>query len=183
MIKINKEQRFGLYAVMVLIIVGGYVYWIYFPKEKEFDRLVQDRNDKEVQLRKMPIQQRNQERLKKEIDEIENKLTGTKMQLSKEKEIPDLLKSIDLKGKESNIDFLYFKPQPIVTKEFYREVPIVLNIKGRFHNVALFLNKLAGLPRLVSVSNIKMYGVPEKDDNVAVNAEMVAKSYMCIERN
>lgn len=183
MVKIDKEQRFGLYAVMVLIIVGGYVYWIYFPKEKEFDRLVQDRDNKEVQLRKIPIQQRNHERLKREINEIENKLTSAKMQLSKEKEIPDLLKSIDSKGAESNIDFSYFKPQPIVPREFYREIPIVLNVKGGFHNVALFLNKLAGLPRLISVSNIKMYGVSEKGENVTINAEMVAKSYMCVERN
>lgn len=181
MVKIGKAQRFSLYAVVVLVIVGGYVYWIYLPKEKEFDKLAQDRNDKEVQLRRMPIQQRNYERLKREMGEIENKLTGAKVQLSKEKEIPDLIRDIDSKGKESNIDFLYFKPQAIVTREFYREVPIVLNVKGKFHDVALFLNKLAGLPRLISVSNIKMFEMPEKDGNVAVRAEMIAKSYVCVE--
>lgn len=183
MVKISKGQRFTLYALVVLILVGGYVYLMYLPKEREFDKLVQDRNDKEVRLRRMPIQERNQERLEREISEMENRLLNARMQLSKEKEIPDLLRDIDSKGKESNIDFLYFKPQPIVTREFYREIPIVLNVKGGFHNVALFLNKLAGLPRLISVSNIKMYGVSEKGENVTINAEMIAKSYMCVERN
>lgn len=182
MTKISKEQRFGLYALVILVLIGGYVYWSYLPKEREFDKLIQDRNDKEVQLRKTPIQKKNLERLEKEINDMEDKLTSVKMQLPKEKEIPDLLKNIDSKGRESNIDFLYFKPQPIVTKEFYGEVPIMLNVKGRFHDVAFFLNKLAGLPRLISVSNIKIFNASDNDENAAVKAEMVAKSYIHMER-
>ncbi|MFH1287549.1 MAG: type 4a pilus biogenesis protein PilO [bacterium] len=182
MTKISKEERFAVYALVVLVLIGGYVYWSYLPKEKEFDRLIQDRNNKEVQLRRMPIQEKNQEQLTKALDDMGNKLTSVKMQLPKEKEIPDLLKNIDSKGRESNIDFLYFKPQPIIAKEFYGEVPIILNVKGKFHNVVLFLNKLAGLSRLISVSNIRIFNVSENDENVTIKAEMVAKSYIYIER-
>ncbi|MEW6087491.1 MAG: type 4a pilus biogenesis protein PilO [bacterium] len=181
MAKIGKKQRYGLYTLAILILIGGYVYLLYLPKEKEFDKLIEDRSNKEIQLRKASIQAKNQERLKNEIKDLEEKLTSVKMQLPKEKEIPDLLKSIDAKGRESNIDFLFFKPQSIITKEFYGEVPITLNVKGGFHNVGLFLNKLAGLPRLINVSSIKISNINEKDEHITIKAEMIAKSYIYLE--
>lgn len=181
MAKINKKQRFGLYTLAILVLIGGCFYLLYLPKEKEFDDLVENRSNKEIQLRKSSIQAKNQERLKNEIKELEDKLTSVKMQLPKEKEIPDLLKSIDAKGRESNIDFLFFKPQPIIAKEFYGEVPITLTVKGGFHNVALFLNKVASLPRLINISNIKITNIFEKDEKVTIKTEMIAKSYIYME--
>lgn len=178
MAKINKNQRFGLYTLAILILVGGYVYLFFLPKEKEFDSLIENRSGKEVQLRKASIQAKNQERLKNEIKDLEDKLTSVKMQLPKEKEIPDLLKSIDAKGRESNIDFLFFKPQPIIAKEFYGEVPITLTVTGGFHDLGLFLNKIAGLPRLINISSIKISGISEKDEKVTIKTEMIAKSYI-----
>lgn len=181
MVKLGKKQRFGLYALMILLFLAVYIYFIYLPNEIEFDKLVQSRSDKEVQLRKASVQAKNQERLKNEIKELEDKLTNVRMQLPKEKEIYDLLQSIDAKGRESNIDFLYFKPQNIITKEFYGEVPITISVKGGFHNVGLFLNKLAGLPRLINVSNLKIFNISENNENITIKAEMIAKSYIYIE--
>jgi type IV pilus assembly protein PilO len=181
MAKINKGQRFSLYALTILVFIGGYVYLLYLPKEKEFDALIESRSSKEIQLRKVSIQVKNQERLLNEIKGLEDKLTSVKMQLPKEKEIPDLLKSIDSKGRESDIDFLYFKPQPIIAKEFYGEVPINLSVKGGFHNLALFLNKLAGLSRLINISSIKINNISELDEKVTTKTEMIAKSYIYME--
>ena len=179
--RINKRQRYGLYSLAIMVLITGYVYLIYLPKEKEFSALEITRGDKEIQLRKASIQARNQKRLKIEIKSLEDKLTNVRMQLPKEKEIPDLLKSIDAKGRQSNIDFLYFKPQPIITKEFYGEVPINLTVKGGFHNLGIFLNKIAGLSRLINMSGIKISSISGKDEKVTIQATMVAKSYVYME--
>lgn len=181
MAKINKKQRFSLYTLVILILIAGYFYLLYLPKEKEFDTLIDDRNNKEFQLRKVSVQVKNRERLKDEIKELEDKLISVKMQLPKEKEIPDLLKSIDSKGRESNIEFLYFKPKPIIAKEFYGEVPIALTVKGGFHNLGLFLNKVAGLSRLINISNIKISNISEKDEKITIQTDMLAKSYIYME--
>ncbi|MDD5773175.1 MAG: type 4a pilus biogenesis protein PilO [bacterium] len=181
MAKISKRQRFGLYMLAVLVLIGGYVYLLYLPKEKEYDTLIENRSNKEVQLRKASIQAKNQERLKKEIIDLEDKLTSVKMQLPKEKEIPDLLKSIDAKGREANVDFLFFKPQPIIAKEFYGEVPITITVESGFHNLGIFLNKIAGLSRLINVSNIKISNISGKDEKITIKTEMIAKSYIYLE--
>ena len=76
--------------------------------------------------------------------------------LPDKREIPSLLTSVSRVGIESGLEFLLFQPQPEVMKEFYAEIPVSIRISGGYHNVALFFDRVARLPRIVNIKNIKM---------------------------
>lgn len=79
----------------------------------------------------------------------------TSVLLPKSQEIPVLLRNISDLGKQSGLDFLSFIPGVETPKDFYAEIPIDIKIRGPYHNLGLFLDKISKLERIVSVNNIK----------------------------
>lgn len=179
--KIKKKQITFLFIIAIIAIISGYIYLIFLPGEREIARLTSDQKNKEIQLSKAVLLARNQERLVKEIAELEDRVEQVKKELPKEKEIPQLLQRIDSTGRETNIDFLFFKPRPVVSKEFYGEVPIDLSVKGTFHDLGRFLNTIAGFPRLINMSRLKINSMNENDGKVTIKADMIAMTYIYME--
>ena len=71
-----------------------------------------------------------------------------------QKELPDGLSSISLLGRESGLDILVFRQRPETYREFYAEVPVEMEVRGTYHQVAAFLDEVGRLDRIVNVSNI-----------------------------
>jgi type IV pilus assembly protein PilO len=57
-------------------------------------------------------------------------------------------------GKNAGLDFLTFTPGQEIPKDFYAEIPIDISIKGPYHNLGSFLDKVSKLDRIVTVDNI-----------------------------
>ena len=44
----------------------------------------------------------------------------------------------------------------MVTKEFYQEVPINIDVEGTYHNLGAFFDRISRLSRLVNMGTIKV---------------------------
>ena len=71
------------------------------------------------------------------------------------------LTSISDLGKHSGLDFLSFAPKSEVVREFYADIPVDIKVRGPYHNVGVFLDRISKLPRIVAVSNLNM-GTPKR---------------------
>ena len=138
--------------------------------------------------------QTQKEKLRKEIQEVERKVADLKkfekeleeaalifeeaaVLLPKDKEIPKLLTDISALGRSAGLEFLTFKPQADVPKDFYAEIPITINVRGPYHNIGFFFDQVSKMERIVSVSNIKM-STPKKDGNeMLLNSDCVLLTY------
>ena len=58
--------------------------------------------------------------------------------------------------------FQTFKPAPQKPQEFYNENPVEIEVKGGFHQVGVFLSRLANLSRIVNVTNLQLEGTAQK---------------------
>lgn len=86
-------------------------------------------------------------------------------------EIPKLLTSISGRGQESGLEFLLFKPDDEKPFGFYAEIPVSIEVMGRYHQMVDFLNKVAHLPRIVTIKNIGMQAqLPKKKGGGATEA-------------
>lgn len=94
----------------------------------------------------------------------------TTILLPKSQEIPDLLRNISDIGKQSGLDFLSFTPGVETPKDFYAEIPIDIKIRGPYHNLGLFLDKISRLDRIVSVNNIKTEKVDFEGNEILITS-------------
>lgn len=70
-----------------------------------------------------------------------------------ESQIGDLLANITKLGTAKGIKFVYFKPKPSVTQEYYVETPVEISVIGKFHQLGEFLSEIANLPKSAAAVN------------------------------
>ncbi|MDR2549667.1 MAG: type 4a pilus biogenesis protein PilO [Desulfobulbus sp.] len=148
----NKLLGIGLFVVLV---AGLFFFVFYQPNQEEIDRLTQQASAANEELRKVRKAAQDLPRHKKELEEVRLQFETTSTLLPKSQEIPNLLRNISDLGRSSGLDFISFTPGQEIPKDFYAEIPIDIKIRGPYHNLGLFLDKVSKLERIVTVNNIK----------------------------
>jgi len=108
--------------------------------------------------------------LQREVKALTVALKETTAALPEEKDPQDVLRNLHDIASESSLDIASFKPNSIVAKAQYSEWPIQLGFEGSYHDLGRFFDRLAGMERLISVTdlNIKTKTKPEGRGSVVV---------------
>lgn len=170
-------QRYAIFIGSVVFIIGIYIYFVYLPKSGEAGEL----NDKYTKLVKevasVKAKAETLDEFKAKMEEASIQFQIAKKTLPEKKDIPSLLANISRAGRDAGLEFLLFQPQQQVPKEFYAEIPVSINVSGHFHQLALFFDKVAGLPRIVNITGINI----KSDGSEKLNTTCKAVTYKFID--
>ena len=109
-----------------------------------------------------------------QLAQIEIRLHEMVRQMPTEEEVASLLVDISQTGLASGLEFRLFKPDAPIRKEFYSELPINIQVIGKYEELGLFVSGLASLPRIVTVHDVNI--IPEGNDGTMLMNAMV-KTY------
>jgi len=171
----SLRARIMVVALTVAMLVGLFAYFIYLPKSKESTRLEQQIGDLERQLFVAKARAAQVKKAKTELAEVESAFEEALGLLPDKREIPNLLRTITQMGKDSSLEFLLFKPEKEVMKDFYLEIPVSIEVRGTFWNVAAFFHRVGGMRRIVNVINVSMR--PEQDFSTTLKMTCTAVTY------
>ena len=90
---------------------------------------------------------------------------GLLLRLPGKTEVPGLLEDISTVGHEQGLRFSLFKPLPEVSKEFYAELPIEIQVTGNYHQLASFVSDVSALERIVTVDDFDITLNKEKSQS------------------
>lgn len=163
-------------ATLIVCIVVGLCGFYFFTVD-QLDSLEVVRQ-KEQELRTMFESKQkkavNLQDYQKQLKDIEASLDVMIRQMPTEEEVASLLIDISQTGLASGLEFKLFKPSGPIKQEFYSELPISIQVLGKYEELGLFVSGLASLPRIVTVHDVNM--VPQgKDGTMLMNA--VVKTY------
>lgn len=179
--KLPKQYRVASYLAIVATVVGLYGYLLYIPKHNELERAKAKQFELQRKLNEVRSVAANMETFEEEIAALEKKLAVALRQLPDSKELPVLLTDITSLGKNSGLEFKAFRPRSEELKEFYAEVPIEIEFQGRFHDIALFFDRVAKLPRIVNVSELDMKIDDETAQETMLSVKGSAKTFRFVE--
>lgn len=154
--KLSQLHRILISSGIFLLVIGLFVWLLYMPKYKTIGQLKTDLKNLQDQLRKAKADARDLKKFQEKMKEAEAAFRLAKKSLPEKEEIPSLLSSISQSGKDSGLEFTLFQPKGERKRDFYAEIPVNIKVSGKYHNVALFFDKVARLPRVVNIQNIKM---------------------------
>jgi len=97
-----------------------------------------------------------------QLAQIEVSLQEMLRQMPTKEEVASLLIDISQTGLASGLEFRLFKPADAVNKEFYSELPINIEVIGKYEELGLFVSGVAALPRIVTVHDVKIVPVDSK---------------------
>ena len=178
--RINKAPnplKFGVMFGVVAAITAANYFTLIDPAEAE---IVSSRGQQvaleKTLAEKQEIAQNLNER-RKEMDELERKLLAALSELPEKKDVDELLAQLNDVGKKSGLEISSVTPGPEVPAAFFARIPIKMNVSGNYHEVALFLQEIAGLRRIVNVNNIHLGGGQVCNEKVVLNTEFLATTF------
>ncbi|MGR9116633.1 MAG: type 4a pilus biogenesis protein PilO [Gammaproteobacteria bacterium] len=164
-------------SVVCLLVAGAGVYY------DTMDQLTELENSerKEIELRQsFEIKQKkavNLEDYKDQLKQIEASLFEMIKQMPTKQEVASLLVDISQTGLASGLEFRLFRPEAPVHREFYSELPITIQVTGKYEELGLFVSGLASLPRIVTVHNVKISPLEKSEKSDAMIMDATVKTY------
>jgi type IV pilus assembly protein PilO len=91
--------------------------------------------------------------------------------------VASLLVDISQTGLASGLEFRLFQPGAPIAKDFYSELPITIQVVGKYEELSLFVSGLASLPRIVTVHDVKITPVGKTDAEDTMVMDATVKTY------
>lgn len=89
--------------------------------------------------------------LERKLRDLEDLARTLSRRLPEEKDIPDLLVTVEDAAFLSGLELLSLKPEPLRPQEGYTEIPFSGSVRTSFQSFLFFLNYLRQSPRLIQV--------------------------------
>jgi type IV pilus assembly protein PilO len=167
----------GILVVCGVILFAGY--WFLIKGELEEHSVAQK---KEASLRETYMNKKalavNLPAYREQMEEMEQTFGSLLRQLPNTTEVPDLLVDITQAGLGRGLEFTLFRPEKEQPKDFYAEMPISVQVRGNYHELAQFVSDVAALPRIVTFGDISISSTG-KDNKLTMTAK--ARTYRYLE--
>ncbi|MDY7228464.1 type 4a pilus biogenesis protein PilO [Hyalangium rubrum] len=172
----------GLVGLVVALTVANF-FLLVQPTEDKIKLQVEQRRKLDLDLaEKSEIAQNLNER-RRELDVLDQKLAEALTELPEKKEIDELLAQINDIGKKSGLEIARVEPgkETIGGGEFFARIPIKMTVSGNYHEVAMFMQEIANMRRIVNVNGITLDKPAVKNEKVILQSSFVATTFRFIE--
>jgi type IV pilus assembly protein PilO len=166
----------GLGLIVGLMTLGNW-YMLVDPVQQQVARQQGSLRQLEDELIQKQSIANNLAQFKHEKEILERRLQQALTELPNEANIDELIRSLAEVGNKSGLTINDIQPQPEVRQSFYASIPIVMAVTGNYHEIAVFLDSLSKLARIVNVTNIKMANPKMSGDKLVVSASYVATTF------
>src|SRR5262245_40049115 len=113
---------------------------------------------------------------REEVKRLELELAKLLQILPSKRNTEDLIKRIETLTRQGDFTLKKFTPGDFAAKDFYSEWPIVIQLDGTYHNLALFFDRMSRFSRIINVEEMKIQSLDQPGKSIAAN--FVAKTFI-----
>ena len=171
-------------TIFVIIIALG----LWFDTQEQL-KVLERHEKKEVELKQELALKADRaaklELYKEQLAEMEASFGALLRQLPETTEVESLLVDVSQTGLAAGLEIKKFKPSAEEKKGFYAELPIALEVSGNYHQLATFISGIAALPRIVTISDMKLEPFNKEDSGNTDKLKMTAtaKTYRYLQED
>ena len=183
--KLSPRMRAAV-VFFACLLVGYFYYFFYLQGALEKKGNLEGRlNELQQDIAAKKVIAAQKDTYIRQLKKLREDFNAALTKLPDKKEIPGLVESVSLAGRNSGIDFLLFEPifvAPIKNSEskekagktkeesqtegdktslysnekFYIDIPIKVKVLGTFQNTLEFFDKISKLPRIINVEDLTL---------------------------
>lgn len=166
----------GLAGLLVLITVLNY-FLLVSPEATKLEQQAAQQRQLDSQLQEKSEIAQNLNERRREMDVLQQKLDEALSELPESADLDELLAQLNEIGRKSGLEISTVEPTPEETAQIYVKIPIKMVLTGNYHEVAMFLQSLANLRRIVNVNNIQLGSPTLRAEKVVLNTSFVATTF------
>lgn len=114
---------------------------------------------------------------RREMDQLEQRLQDALTELPERKDIDELLAALNDLGKKAGLEIAKVIPGNETPESFYARIPIMMAVKGNYHEIAIFLQEVSQMKRIVNVTNLKLSTPVVRNEKVILTSDFLATTF------
>lgn len=180
--KVPSLQKVGgVVAAIALVAVGTYFYGVAdnLTLIEEHDQTIEQQT---AELAKLQQQAQHRTQFMKEVERLRQRLREAEEQLPKQAEVEKLLRDVAYEAQQSGLQMDRFELQPEQQQGDFAKVPVKMTVKGSYHEIAVFLDRLSKMPRIVNVTDLSMDRPVLENKKVVLSSQYLATTYRFVEQ-
>jgi type IV pilus assembly protein PilO len=176
-LKAPPLQRWGgLAAALVVLTILNFVLLVR-PELATLESQGAQQRVLDSQLQEKSEIAQNLNERRREMDVLQQKLDEALAELPESADIDELLAQLNEIGRKSGLEISAVEPTAEESAQIYVKIPIKMALTGNYHEIAMFLQSLANLRRIVNVNNIQLGSPSLKSEKVVLNSSFVATTF------
>lgn len=173
-------QKVLIFILLMVLIGVGFWMVVYTPIQEDIEGANNQLNDLEQEKQRLEQLKRNQEKMSQKIADLQQELLIAREKLPASAEIPSLLQRIHNQAKTAGLEITTFQREQEVPRQYYIEIPVSMELRGTFDELANFFYYVGRMTRIVNVTDISLKrtasGV-EEDGALQVSARATTFRY------
>lgn len=167
---VPASQKAALLFLLVGGMIAGFYFYIAEPKSATITALEAENSRLEGEIQTLTIKVKHLDELVVANRQLEIELAKKKERLPPEEEAIMLLKQVSDLGVRLGLDIKLWKPgaQTEDGSKLFVKMPVSVEVAGVYHTAALFFDRINRLPRIITVSGLKM-GSPKSEQGRIVS--------------
>lgn len=176
-VKASLPAKAGGIAGIVIALTALNFFFLVQPDEDQISQQVSTIHSLEQQLaEKQEIAQNLNER-RREMEVLEQKLAEARTELPENLDMDDLLAQLNDEGKKAGLVIASVEPGNEAPAQFFAKIPIRMTVHGNYHEVAMFMQEVSQMRRIVNVSDIHLGTPTLVNQKVVLNSDFLATTF------
>jgi len=147
----------GLALIAVLVLLSfAYYAVVHSTVSSELEAAQARKQQLQEQIREAERREKQYLELTQELANREAADRQNRRTLPEKAEIAAFLQDLNRVAELSGLTIRLVEPRPEQRQELYSKIPVVLALKGRFHQLTKFFYNISKLDRAISMENIRM---------------------------
>jgi type IV pilus assembly protein PilO len=171
--KLSPGAQIAIIGILLAALVLTVQMMLFANIEKDIKGKETELNGLEMDIHRGKITAAKLQEFKRETERLEARFKTMLRILPERKDTEDLLRKVQSLAVDSNLQVIRFDPQPLVTREFYAEYPIMVHVVGSYYNLVSFFEKISKLPRIINIGGLEIRAVPQGANSITANCVAV----------
>jgi type IV pilus assembly protein PilO len=183
--KIPTKTRLYGFGGLVLVLCGLFIYFFHLPMTTQIRQLEKDIDGLHATMKANDDKIRKLDELRVEVKTLEIRLKELTEQLPPGSEVSGLLRQLQDLVNQSGLDLKVWRPERrrAHPSGLYEEIPIAMELSGRYHDLAIFLDRVSKMTRIVNMLGLKMGGAtPNKAGGMDIKINVTALTFAATEK-
>ena len=171
------RQKVAIMGGIVLAVAVLDWTYLYGPSQRALADLQAEVSQRRTELDGKRSKTDARAALERQLRDLGAELKRAQARLPDQREIANLLDSVAASGRQAGLEITLFRQKPEVPHDFYAEVPVEMQMRGTYQDVALLLDRVKRLDRIVNVANIQLSKPRLEGERMLLDAACTATTF------
>ena len=175
--KIPERIRYPAALGIFVALIASHFFLVHAGQVDQLAALEEQYRKQEAERAEKRAYADNLPKYEARFSELQQALNTARAMLPDNPDVPQFLAQLGNSARDVGLTIDRFEPRPEAFQDFYAEIGFGVQVHGSYHEVAMFIDQVGKVDRIVNVSDLAMTGPKSENQKIIVQSTFLVKTY------